>query len=76
MNYSKTKWRKNHLTGNSWISSQYTLMQVPIYAMSAAALPGHIGRYLFNLGLNVYGIDISERCIELASIYNSEMKFQ
>ncbi len=76
MNYSKTKWRKNHLTGNSWISSQSTLMQIPIYAISSAALPGPNGRYVFNLELNVYGIDISERCIELASIYNSEMKFQ
>jgi len=35
----------------------------------------HIGRYLFDKGLNVSGIDISERCIEIASEYNPRMDF-
>jgi len=37
---------------------------------------GHIGRYLFDRGHNVFGIDISEKCIEIASNYNPEMEFQ
>jgi SAM-dependent methyltransferase len=36
----------------------------------------HIGRYLFDKGLNVIGIDISERCIEIASECHPQMKFQ
>ena len=35
----------------------------------------HIGRYLFDKGLDVVGIDISERCIEIASRHNPGMKF-
>jgi len=35
-----------------------------------------IGRYLFDKGFNVSGIDISEKCIEIASSYNPDMKFQ
>jgi cyclopropane fatty-acyl-phospholipid synthase-like methyltransferase len=35
----------------------------------------HIGRYLFDKGLNVLGIDISERCIQIASEYNPQMEF-
>ncbi|MCW8803623.1 MAG: class I SAM-dependent methyltransferase [Ignavibacteriaceae bacterium] len=37
---------------------------------------GHIGRYLIEKGLNVIGIDISEKCVELARINNPEMKFE
>jgi len=36
---------------------------------------GHIGRYLANKGMVITGIDISERCIELASILNPDMHF-
>jgi ubiquinone/menaquinone biosynthesis C-methylase UbiE len=37
---------------------------------------GHIGRYLFDKGINVVGVDISEKCIELARLNNPEMKFE
>jgi ubiquinone/menaquinone biosynthesis C-methylase UbiE len=36
----------------------------------------HIGRYLFDKGLDVTGIDISEKCLEIAAIYNPKMKFR
>jgi SAM-dependent methyltransferase len=35
----------------------------------------HIGKYLSDKGFNITGVDISERCIELASKFNPEMKF-
>ena len=35
----------------------------------------HIGRYLHDKGFNISGIDISERCILLASKYNPQMAF-
>jgi len=38
--------------------------------------PGHITRYLFDKGLNVFGIDISERCIQIAQTENPKMRFQ
>jgi len=38
--------------------------------------PGHITRYLFDKGLNVLGIDISERCIQIAQRENPKMRFQ
>ena len=38
--------------------------------------PGHITRYLFDKGLNVFGIDISERCMEIARRENPKMRFQ
>jgi ubiquinone/menaquinone biosynthesis C-methylase UbiE len=37
---------------------------------------GHISRYLFDKGLKVIGIDISEKCIELARLYNPDMRFE
>ena len=37
---------------------------------------GHIGRYIFDKGINTFGIDISPRCIELARTYNPGMQFQ
>lgn len=37
--------------------------------------PGHIARYLSGMGLNVFGIDISEKCIEIARRENPGMKF-
>jgi ubiquinone/menaquinone biosynthesis C-methylase UbiE len=36
----------------------------------------HIGRYLFDKGIKVVGVDISEKCVELARINNPEMKFE
>src|SRR5574339_1081763 len=36
----------------------------------------HIGRYLFDKGMKVVGVDISEKCIELAKLHNPEMKFE
>ena len=38
--------------------------------------PGHITRYLFDKGLNVFGVDISERCIEIARRENPKVRFQ
>jgi len=38
--------------------------------------PGHIGRYLFDKGFNVFGIDVSEKCIEIARRENPKMRFQ
>jgi len=37
---------------------------------------GHIGRYLFDKGLKVIGVDISEKCVELARLNNLQMKFE
>ena len=37
---------------------------------------GHIGRYLFEKGIKVVGVDISEKCVELARLNNPEMKFE
>jgi ubiquinone/menaquinone biosynthesis C-methylase UbiE len=37
---------------------------------------GHIGKYLFDKGLNVTGIDISEKCIDIAKNYNRDMTFK
>jgi len=37
---------------------------------------GHIGRYLFDKGVQVVGVDISDKCIELARRYNPQMKFE
>jgi ubiquinone/menaquinone biosynthesis C-methylase UbiE len=36
----------------------------------------HIGRYLFDKKINVIGVDISEKCIELAKLYNPGMEFK
>lgn len=36
---------------------------------------GHIGKYLFDKGHLITGIDISEICIELASIYNPQLTY-
>jgi ubiquinone/menaquinone biosynthesis C-methylase UbiE len=37
---------------------------------------GHIGRYLFNKGIKIIGVDISEKCVELARLNNPDMKFE
>jgi ubiquinone/menaquinone biosynthesis C-methylase UbiE len=36
----------------------------------------HIGRYIFDKGIPVIGVDISDECIELARKYNPKMKFR
>lgn len=36
---------------------------------------GHIGRYMFEKGLHVIGIDISDKCVELARRFNPGMTF-
>ena len=36
----------------------------------------HIGKYLFDKGIKIVGVDISEECIELARLYNPKMKFE
>lgn len=35
----------------------------------------HIGRYLADKGLTVIGVDISERCVEMARASNPQMRF-
>jgi SAM-dependent methyltransferase len=35
----------------------------------------HIGRYLADKGLNVIGVDISDRCVEIARALNPQMRF-
>jgi len=37
---------------------------------------GHIGRYVFDKGIQVVGVDISDKCIELARHYNPKMRFE
>jgi SAM-dependent methyltransferase len=36
----------------------------------------HIGKYLLEKGINVVGVDISEKCVELAQLNNPDMKFE
>ncbi len=36
---------------------------------------GHIGRYVFDKGIPVLGLDIADRCVELARRYNPDMRF-
>ena len=36
----------------------------------------HIGRYLFDKGIKVIGVDISEKCIEIARITNPNMRLE
>ncbi|MGD8545912.1 MAG: class I SAM-dependent methyltransferase [Candidatus Bathyarchaeota archaeon] len=45
-----------------------------IYDMGCG--PGHITRYLFDKGLDVLGIDVSEKCIQIAQRENPKMRFQ
>ncbi len=37
---------------------------------------GHIGRYVYDKGIQVVGVDISDRCIELARQHNPGMAFE
>ena len=37
---------------------------------------GHIGRYLFDMGIQVVGVDISDKCVEMARRYNPQMRFE
>lgn len=36
----------------------------------------HIGKYLFDKGMKVIGVDISDRCIEMAKEINPDMQFK
>ena len=54
--------------------SMYFTSESIIYDMGCGP-SGHIGRYLYDKGFNVIGIDISENCIEIATNYNPGMKF-
>ncbi len=36
----------------------------------------HIGRYLADQGMNVIGVDISDRCIEMARVLNPDLLFK
>ena len=38
--------------------------------------PGHIAKYLFDKGPDVFGVDISEKCIQIAGRENPKMRFQ
>jgi SAM-dependent methyltransferase len=37
---------------------------------------GHIGRYVFDKGIPVVGVDISDRCVESARLRNPAMRFE
>jgi SAM-dependent methyltransferase len=37
---------------------------------------GHIGRYVADKGIRVVGVDISDKCVELARRHNPEMRFE
>ena len=37
---------------------------------------GHIAKYLYNKGVKVIGVDISEKCVELARLNNPDMRFE
>jgi 2-polyprenyl-3-methyl-5-hydroxy-6-metoxy-1,4-benzoquinol methylase len=37
---------------------------------------GHIGKYLFNKGHRIVGVDISDRCIEIAKQHEPDMHFE
>jgi len=36
----------------------------------------HIARYVFDKGIQVIGVDISDKCVELARLHNPEMRFE
>lgn len=36
---------------------------------------GHIGRYVFDQGIQVIGVDISDKCVEMARQYNPDIQF-
>jgi SAM-dependent methyltransferase len=54
--------------------SRYFTPNSIIYDMGCGP-SGHIGKYLFDKGLNVTGIDISEKCIDIAKNYNPGITF-
>jgi len=37
---------------------------------------GHVGRYVFDKGIQVIGVDISEKCVEMARHHNPYMRFE
>lgn len=38
--------------------------------------PGHITRYVHDKGLNIFGVDVSEKCVEIARRENPGMLFE
>jgi ubiquinone/menaquinone biosynthesis C-methylase UbiE len=48
----------------------------PLICDAGCGPSAHIGKYLFNKGIKIVGVDISEKCIELAKLSNPEMKFE
>lgn len=38
--------------------------------------PGHITKYVHDKGLNIFGVDISEKCVEVARRENPGMRFE
>jgi len=53
-----------------------TLKKIDLICDAGCGPSGHIGKYLYDKGYNVFGIDISDRCIEIARAYNPNMKFE
>ena len=55
--------------------SRYFCPSSKIYDMGCGPT-GHIGKFLFDQGYDVRGIDISINCVAIASGYNPEMTFK
>lgn len=55
--------------------AQYFSFASKIYDVGCGP-SGHIGRYLFDKGLNVIGVDISQKCIDIAKNYHPDMAFK
>ena len=64
------------MTVNSLILSRLDSIKIHLSCDAGCGPSGHIGRYLFDKGIKVVGVDISEKCIELARLNNPEMKFE
>jgi len=47
----------------------------PLICDAGCGPSGHIGKYLQEKGINVMGVDISDRCVELAKLHNPETQF-
>jgi SAM-dependent methyltransferase len=54
--------------------SRYFTRNAIIYDMGCGP-SGHIGHYLHEKGVKVIGVDISEKCVEIASHYQPDMQF-
>ncbi len=51
------------------------LGQAAVICDAGCGPSGHIGKYVFDKGINVVGVDISEKCIELAQHYNPKLRY-